>query len=858
MTVTTTNAITGPYLTNGSTVAFPFDFTAPSDSELIVLLVDSDDVSTTVDPVDYTVTRTTSGGTVTFATAPATSQALYILLDPSMVSEITFPQGGAWLAAAINEANDRAVLRDQRLQHDINRAFLLPRHEIGVTVPSATARANSLLGFGAAGAAGIISYAALAAGIADYLPDNLKGDPGSPGEGYATKAALATALNDATNLDDFYLSASGVEGKFIFSTADHSAKVALDTDQGMYIAPASDPTGASGAAIRVYGGLPQFSWWAPDVTGATDVTAKLEMAFAVLGACELDMGIGTYLLSSWTPPDGVTLRGHGFSDYERGTTFGLTNIKRETSANEAVILAGVNYFTAFDINFDGNGGKAANAADISVTGSGAGKNCVTFCDGSDICDHPRFYRCKFYDGHWGVAGHASNYIGGGRFVDCSFIANNIGSAYFRDTLFENCTWSGNQQYGGYNNGGQNRIIGGFSEWNFGNVGGGVCNAAHGFYFGPNSNETYVTDMQFDHNSGNDIVIGTSGNVPEWFHFNDNFFKGAMWATGTHIDGTAINKADRCAIRVIGGGTLRYPNFSGSTFQRRNHNPSAIEGYRAPLYAADLGAAEDVVLTAVNAANCTPVDDISAWRAGTEFLFLQSASGTNEFYLQHNATDGGNPWMIQPDWVTYNGVALSLGTLGSLALNEYAFGNNDSLTGDFGGTPTAYDALYVRLPGTAADPDPNADTGVLKCGWNLPTFDLSDAKHVKTERHLDQRQSNISATSTSTFYLKTHRPLEGTFSIESYVLEVTLREGSAGGDSFFEVPFILARGAAAGATVKEGTITELERGTGPTLAWATAGATDLEITVRSDALGEAIWVDVENTLAAVVKTGLRLR
>ncbi len=47
-----------------------------------------------------------------------------------------------------------------------------------------------------------------------------------------------------------YLLEVGREGLFVFDTGNHSAMVTIDTQEGMYIAPASNPSGASGAWLR--------------------------------------------------------------------------------------------------------------------------------------------------------------------------------------------------------------------------------------------------------------------------------------------------------------------------------------------------------------------------------------------------------------------------------------------------------------------------------------------------------------------------------------------------------------------------------------------------------------------------------
>lgn len=65
----------------------------------------------------------------------------------------------------------------------------------------------------------------------------------------ATRTALA-ALS-ATNGMARYLSEAGREGYFKFNSANLSTNVTADPQQGRYVPPASAPTGASGAWVRV-------------------------------------------------------------------------------------------------------------------------------------------------------------------------------------------------------------------------------------------------------------------------------------------------------------------------------------------------------------------------------------------------------------------------------------------------------------------------------------------------------------------------------------------------------------------------------------------------------------------------------
>lgn len=169
MAVSTTNAISGPFTTNGVTVTFPFTFTAPSESEVAVFLREND-TDTAVSTSLYSVTLGASGGgSVTFTTAPATGSDLYITLEPSFTQDIQFEDGSAWLASPVNNANDRAAARDQYLKRDLDRAFKFPFGEVGQSLPATSLRIGKYLGFDASGNVAILSGTGADAGLRDDL-----------------------------------------------------------------------------------------------------------------------------------------------------------------------------------------------------------------------------------------------------------------------------------------------------------------------------------------------------------------------------------------------------------------------------------------------------------------------------------------------------------------------------------------------------------------------------------------------------------------------------------------------------------------------------------------------------------------
>lgn len=148
MAVSTTNAYSGPYTANGSTTVFPFTFSAMAPTDVAVLLRDADGVVTVVDTADYTVALTgdaPSAGSVTFAVAPATGYEVLPYLEPAFDQQTSFADGSAWKAAAVNNVNDRAALRDQALRRDTLRSLMVPIDEVALPVASLADAESSVL-----------------------------------------------------------------------------------------------------------------------------------------------------------------------------------------------------------------------------------------------------------------------------------------------------------------------------------------------------------------------------------------------------------------------------------------------------------------------------------------------------------------------------------------------------------------------------------------------------------------------------------------------------------------------------------------------------------------------------------------
>ena len=107
----------------------------------------------------------------------------------------------------------------------------------------------------------------------------------------------------------------------------------------------------------------------------------------------------------------------------------------------------------------------------------------------------------------------------------------------------------------------------------------------------------------------------------------------------------------------------------------------------------------------------------------------SASGTNEYYLSTAAAADPTAVMlalgayIDPDWIEEDDAAYALGTVGSLLVSEFAFGDNDTL---------GYSTIYIRLSSGAAHVDP---ANAANSAMTLEHINVTNKmmKHVDSEK-----------------------------------------------------------------------------------------------------------------------------
>lgn len=131
---------------NGVTTVFAFDFLVPLNTDLLVIV----DGVTQALGTDYTVAGTgvSSGGTVTFTTAPASGAAVSAVRAIPATRSTDYQENGDLLADVLNDDFDRIVLMVQDATAVVSvRAVRGPVGESLVDLPPAASRANTTLGF---------------------------------------------------------------------------------------------------------------------------------------------------------------------------------------------------------------------------------------------------------------------------------------------------------------------------------------------------------------------------------------------------------------------------------------------------------------------------------------------------------------------------------------------------------------------------------------------------------------------------------------------------------------------------------------------------------------------------------------
>lgn len=228
------------------------------------------------------------------------------------------------------------------------------------------ATARTSLGLGSAAVANLLDEDNMASDSDTAVPSQQSVNVGKL-QKVATRTALkalSTSVHSAV-----YLFEAGREGVFVFRAGDYSAQVTVDTCEGVYIAPASDSDGSSGAWVRQMNGGIDPRWFGAIDGTSNDSTAALQCAFAVaaLGTKAVYIPAGTFKttarIATLTGSHWSVTGEHGASFLYTEDNIDILRIDRSTSTYYGAIVG---------VGFIGNvSGTRTSCEAIRIVGSAA-------------------------------------------------------------------------------------------------------------------------------------------------------------------------------------------------------------------------------------------------------------------------------------------------------------------------------------------------------------------------------------------------------------------------------------------------------------------------------------------------------
>lgn len=253
MTIGSDVAASGPFYPDGIATAFAFAFEIDAAADLKAVWLGLDGSETVISSASYAVTISAvgPGGTVTFAVAPRPPVAgdqLWFYLDPVFEQQDRYSDEGPFNQSLLERTADKAVRLAIALKEKVERSILVPRGTAGGAIPAQDI-AGKYLAFDANGSptasAGTGADAGLRPDLATINGRNLVGGIIYP----AASRVILAALNTAA-FQQALLTEGERAGIFEWRAGDYSAFVSIDPAQGVYVPPATDPTGASGVWKR--------------------------------------------------------------------------------------------------------------------------------------------------------------------------------------------------------------------------------------------------------------------------------------------------------------------------------------------------------------------------------------------------------------------------------------------------------------------------------------------------------------------------------------------------------------------------------------------------------------------------------
>ena len=142
------------YTANGSQTVFPYTFKIFNDSDLIVVLRDTNGDETTVTNYSVSGAGNDSGGNITFTTAPANGKTVVIRRVLPETQETDYVENSAFLAESHEDALDKLTMIDIQQSEQLGRSVKYPvtdSTELSTELPASVDRASKYFAFDAYG-----------------------------------------------------------------------------------------------------------------------------------------------------------------------------------------------------------------------------------------------------------------------------------------------------------------------------------------------------------------------------------------------------------------------------------------------------------------------------------------------------------------------------------------------------------------------------------------------------------------------------------------------------------------------------------------------------------------------------------
>jgi len=365
------------YSGDGTRTAFPYPFPIFADDDIEVY----EDTSLKTLTIDYTVSDAgqSSGGEVTFGTAPAASAIVTLRRNVTIERTSDFQQSGEFRAKVINDELDRMTAEIQQVDEIVSRSLRLKAFDADgdMELPDRATRANQVLGFDVNGdpvasttslanfessaadaaisaAAALVSELATAADAgatnADAAAAELSRIDAAASAAMAATAADGVIYNNVTyitNADSPYTLTSGQDGELL----------AADTSSGsitINLPPIASGGDGWRISIKKTTGDGNTITMSPDGSDTVDGSANAAISTANSGA--------TYVADSGKTPDDWTSVGFGaaagnmvaetFSGTGAQTAFTLS-VDPGSLNNVSVFISGVRQVPTTDYSVSG-------------------------------------------------------------------------------------------------------------------------------------------------------------------------------------------------------------------------------------------------------------------------------------------------------------------------------------------------------------------------------------------------------------------------------------------------------------------------------------------------------------------------